>query len=165
MTQYPGYIVPANCPPIEPVMSGHPPEIVHARTTARGSAFAVKLVITKLGQAGGALGPGGGCAGGAATAAALGGGTDDGNGISVGRGLGISAVKVGPLGVEDGSVSGVAVGARPHPTVSVMRAASASSLTTERSYRKKDTRLQAGQVPREGFEPPTLCLEGRCSIH
>ena len=21
------------------------------------------------------------------------------------------------------------------------------------------------KAPREGFEPPTLCLEGRCSIH
>ena len=24
--------------------------------------------------------------------------------------------------------------------------------------------LGIGLVPREGFEPPTLCLEGRCSI-
>ena len=25
--------------------------------------------------------------------------------------------------------------------------------------------LLVNVVPREGFEPPTLCLEGRCSIH
>src|SRR5258708_22625748 len=104
-------------------MSGHPPEIVHARTTARGSAFAVKLAITKLGQAGGALGPGGGCAGGAATAAALGGGTGDGDGISVGRGLAVSAVKAGPPGVEDRAVPGVAVWGPPAPPAGAGRGA------------------------------------------
>ena len=60
MTQVCDDIGATNCPPIAPVMSRHPPEIVHASDTERGSlpALAVKLVTTNGAQGGPLVGGG-----------------------------------------------------------------------------------------------------------
>ncbi|HET6310352.1 MAG TPA: hypothetical protein VFH00_05050 [Candidatus Nitrosotalea sp.] len=82
MTQFCDDIGATNCPPIAPVMSRHPPEMVQARDTERGAlpALAVKLVTTNGAQ-------GGPLVGGGAIATSVGVDAGVGDGIWSGEGL------------------------------------------------------------------------------